>query len=88
MKEISYCANCVTPNTRPGISFDEKGFCNGCQWALKKRTIDWDQRLISLKEKIRKKVAIGQEKRDYDCVREHDKRGGQNKTKRKREQKR
>ena len=39
------------PETRPRISFDERGWCNACQWSEKKRTsIDWGARWVLLQE--------------------------------------
>ena len=35
-------------STRPRISFDERGFCNACVWAEKKRTLDWATRIAHL----------------------------------------
>lgn len=68
MKKIQFCKNCVTPNSRPGITFDEKGFCNACQWAEKKRDIDWDKRLVDLKLMIKRKLESADTSREYDCV--------------------
>lgn len=31
-------------STRPRISFDERGWCNACQWTEKKKTLDWAAR--------------------------------------------
>lgn len=38
------CTNCVMPETRPRITFNEQGVCNACQWAEEKKTIDWNAR--------------------------------------------
>ena len=44
-KKISYCKNCLMPNTRPRISFDEDGICNACRHAEEKwKYVDWDLR--------------------------------------------
>lgn len=43
-----WCSNCLAMSTRPRITFDVKGFCNACQWAEKKRTIDWGARQAEL----------------------------------------
>jgi N-acetyl sugar amidotransferase len=42
------------PETRPRISFDENGVCNACQWALKKKKIDWKRRQTYFKQLCRK----------------------------------
>jgi len=31
-------------STRPRISFDARGWCNACQWAEEKKTLDWSVR--------------------------------------------
>lgn len=49
--KLKYCTNCLMPETRPRISFDEKGICNACQWAKnKKEKINWKDREKKLKE--------------------------------------
>ena len=48
---MQYCTKCLTPETRPRVTFDENGVCNACQWAEIKRTkIDWDERRAKLVE--------------------------------------
>jgi len=54
------------PDTRPGITFNEKGVCIACQNNEKKRNIDWNSRLDELKklcDKYRRKNAG-----EYDCI--------------------
>ena len=51
-----YCRKCLMPSTRPRITFDQYGICNGCNWAEQKKTFDWDKRwgeLESLCDKYR-----------------------------------
>ena len=36
-QHIFWCKNCVMASTRPRISFNKDGICNGCSWAEKKR---------------------------------------------------
>ena len=43
-KNIFWCKNCVMASTRPRISFNHKGICNGCTWAEKKKTINWKKK--------------------------------------------
>jgi len=43
-------------STRPRISFDERGWCNACQWMEEKRNLDWSERekeLVRLLDKYR-----------------------------------
>jgi len=51
-----YCRKCLMPSTRPRITFDEYGVCNGCNWVKQKKTFDWSTRwseLESLCDKYR-----------------------------------
>ena len=65
MKKILFCKKCVTPNTRPRITFDQEGVCNACRYAEKKQKVDWEQKKSELK-----KIAEDAKKseRYYDCV--------------------
>ena len=36
-------------STRPRTKFDERGWCNGCQWMEEKKTINWQARQDELK---------------------------------------
>ncbi len=63
---MRFCKNCVMPDTRPGITFNEEGMCIACQHAAKKKEINWDKRLEELEKlcsKYRRK-----EKGIYDCI--------------------
>ena len=64
--KMKFCTNCIMPNTRPGITFNEKGVCIACQNNERKKDIDWDSRFEELKElcdKYRRK-----EPGQYDCL--------------------
>ncbi len=64
--KMKFCTNCIMPNTRPGITFNEKGVCIACQNNERKKDIDWDSRFEGLKElcdKYRRK-----EPGQYDCL--------------------
>ncbi len=63
---MKFCTNCIMPNTRPGITFNEKGVCIACQNNEKKKKVDWDARMNELKvlcDKYRRK-----EPGQYDCL--------------------
>jgi N-acetyl sugar amidotransferase len=48
---LRYCVNCLMPETRPRLTFDEQGVCSACSWASEKKTVvDWDQREAELRE--------------------------------------
>ena len=56
---MKYCTNCLMPETRPRITFNENGICNACEWAgQKKEEVDWESRekiLIELIETSKKR---------------------------------
>ena len=63
---IRYCTNCVMPDTKPDLSFDEDGVCNACRNFSERAEIDWDQRrseLVQILEKYR--CADGS---NWDCI--------------------
>ena len=63
--DLKWCSNCLSMSTRPRISLDEKGYCNACVWMEKKKSLDWSQRLVQLREILDKhKKNDGQ----FDCL--------------------
>ena len=65
IKDLFWCKNCLNMNTRPRITFDQHGWCNACQWMVKKKNLDWKKRkkeLLKLLDKYRSK------NHQYDCV--------------------
>ena len=64
-KKIFWCKNCLNMSTRPRIEFDDKGWCNACQWSEEKKTFDWSKRekeLENLLDKYRSNTD------NFDCV--------------------
>ena len=64
-KKVFWCTNCLNMNTRPRISFDERGWCNACVWMEEKKTLDWSVRqreLEALLDKYRSRNG------GFDCV--------------------
>lgn len=49
-RTIVYCTRCITPNSRPRITFDAEGVCNACRNAEAKQHIDWAERRRMLEE--------------------------------------
>ena len=52
-------------STRPRIEFDDKGWCNACQWMHEKSIMDWSyrsQELVTLLDKHRSNNA------NFDCI--------------------
>ena len=63
-KNISWCKSCLNASTRPRITFDERGFCNACQWMEEKKTLNWKERENLLIETLK-----SQKKNNvYDCL--------------------
>src|SRR3989344_5512870 len=61
-----YCSNCVMPNTKPDLFFDEAGVCDACNSAVLKNTIDWDARKKEFEEVIAEYK--GKNPANYDCI--------------------
>ena len=65
VSQLKFCKNCLMPNTRPRIVFDDQGVCNGCKHAEVKKTVDWNARrdlFLKLVEDLRAKNG------NYDCI--------------------
>ena len=68
MNSFKYCKGCFMPSSRPRISIDENGYCNGCVYNRNRQSnIDWDQRKLDLK-KIISESKTGFTNVTYDCV--------------------
>ena len=65
MSNVHWCSNCLNMSTRPRIEFDERGWCNACQWGEEKKHLDWEARqneLTTILEKYRSRTG------GFDCV--------------------
>jgi N-acetyl sugar amidotransferase len=62
---MKHCTNCVMPNTKPDLHFDDNGICDACRSQFAKDDqIDWakrEQTFLELVERHKKHP-------DYDCV--------------------
>lgn len=47
---MKYCTNCVMPDTKPDLKFDEHGVCSACRSFQERREVDWSQRKQELSE--------------------------------------
>ena len=47
---LKYCINCLIPDSKPDISFDEHGVCKACTNFFNRKSIDWDSRKRSCKK--------------------------------------
>lgn len=66
---MKYCKNCIQPDTRPGIKFNNEQICYACLYEQEKKLIDWDKRKRELLEIS--EWAKAQSKKNntpYDCV--------------------
>lgn len=65
---IKYCTNCLFPETKPDLSFNEEGVCSACIAAKEKDFgIDWDQRAEDFK-KIVDHYRLPKGQVGYDCL--------------------
>jgi len=65
---VKYCTNCVMPDTRPDLSFDDNGMCDACASFEKKNTqIDWEARSKEFEELI-SPLLNNKESKKYDCL--------------------
>lgn len=63
---MQYCKNCVMPDTRPGITFNDEGLCSACQAYAHRDKVNWDVRYKEL-EAICNKYR-GCNGISYDCA--------------------
>jgi len=52
-------------STRPRITFDERGWCNACQWSETKKTLDWAPRQEELGELVQ---SCKDTDSNFDCI--------------------
>ena len=64
---FKYCTECVTPNTRPELSFNKEGVCSACTNSKIKKKINWKKRTTEF-DKIIKKHKILCKDNDYNCI--------------------
>jgi N-acetyl sugar amidotransferase len=63
---LTYCKNCVMPDTKPDLHFDAEGFCNACRSYENRNEVDWTARheeLILILEKYRSRDGS-----NWDCI--------------------
>jgi N-acetyl sugar amidotransferase len=63
---VRYCANCILPDTRPGLVIGEDGICSACKsHSVTAAPIDWDARRRRFDELVEETRGRGA---DWDCV--------------------
>lgn len=69
---MKYCTRCCYPqNTRPPMTFDEKGVCNGCRASEQRRNqpVNWDEKQNELKKILEQYKEIAKKNDSaYDCI--------------------
>ena len=66
--QIRYCSNCLFPETKPDLSFDENGICSACIAAKEKdQGIEWDEREQQFQEII-DHYKLPQGDTGWDCI--------------------
>ncbi len=65
MSSVFWCSSCLTMSTRNRITFDSQRKCNACQWAEKKKTLNWDIRQKQLEDLLDKNRSSS---KDFDCL--------------------
>ena len=64
-KNIFWCKNCLNMSTRPRITFDDRGWCNACQWMEEKKVMSWESRAKELEELLDK---YRSKDGSFDCI--------------------
>lgn len=63
---LTYCTQCVMPDTKPDLHLDEHGVCNACRSYERRKEVDWDTRykeLLQVLEKYRSRDGS-----NWDCI--------------------
>lgn len=63
---IRYCARCLYPDTKPDLSFDERGVCSACLSFERRQQVDWEARrreFIDLVDQFRSRDGSR-----HDCI--------------------
>lgn len=69
-KDIQICKRCVMDSEKTNIEFDENGYCNFCNDALKRKDSTWKNNEQGLKEleNIIQKMKDENKDKKYDCI--------------------
>lgn len=63
---MKFCTNCVMPDTKPDLSFDDNGVCNACNNYINRTEVDWDTRYQELKTIVNRYRNESGE--NWDCI--------------------
>ncbi|MCA3268035.1 MAG: N-acetyl sugar amidotransferase [Azospirillum sp.] len=64
-RQVLFCKKCTISNQRPRITFDEHGVCSACNFAVRKKAIDWAEREKQLLDTL---ARFRRNDGSYDCV--------------------
>ena len=63
---LTYCKQCLIPDSKPDILFDDKGVCNACRNFQNRKKVNWSDRkneLIKIFDKYKNK-----DNSNWDCI--------------------
>jgi N-acetyl sugar amidotransferase len=63
---LTYCKQCVMPDTKPDLRLDEYGVCNACRSYERRREVDWDARYRELMNVLEKYSRPNSN--NWDCI--------------------
>jgi N-acetyl sugar amidotransferase len=63
---MKYCKNCLFPDTKPELEFDDRGVCSACNNVKNKENVDWASRRKDLEQILEKHRSKDGTK--YDCI--------------------
>lgn len=63
---MKYCTKCLFPDTKPNLTFDEKGVCAACKYIVIKNEINWEERKEELKRLLDKHKS--KDGANWDCI--------------------
>jgi N-acetyl sugar amidotransferase len=62
---MKYCTECLYPETKPDLSFDEAGVCSACQSFKQRANVDWSERANQFQSLVDEVKTSGN---IYDCI--------------------
>ena len=65
MSKLTYCKNCLYPNTKPHLFINSEGICNACTSVANKKKINWKKREDEFKKLI---LNYKNSQNNHDCV--------------------
>lgn len=63
---LTYCTNCIMPDTKPDLRLDDEGVCNACRSYQRRGEVDWAARYEELQRILEK--YRHRDGRNWDCI--------------------